>query len=89
MPLGRPKEIKYDWDWMEHMSSWSPLTTLIYWVKTQIPWNTEAVLEVSKEVGLEGNTERTKYVVMSHHQNAGQNDNVMRANKTFSYRAKL
>jgi hypothetical protein len=27
----------------------------------------------SKEVGLEINTEKTKYMLLSHHQNAGQN----------------
>jgi len=34
-------------------------------------------------VGLEVNTEKTKYMVMSHHQNAGQNHNLLTANKTF------
>jgi hypothetical protein len=33
---------------------------------------TEAILEASKEVGLEVNTEETKNMVMSGHQNAGQ-----------------
>jgi hypothetical protein len=33
--------------------------------------NTEALLEASREVGLEVNTEKTEYVVMSRHQNAG------------------
>jgi len=32
--------------------------------------NTEALLEASREVGLEVNTEKTKYMFMSHHQNA-------------------
>jgi hypothetical protein len=30
-----------------------------------------ALLQARKEVGLEVNTEKTKYMVMSHHQNAG------------------
>jgi hypothetical protein len=34
--------------------------------------NTEALLIVSKEIGLEVNAEKTKYVVMSRDQNAGQ-----------------
>jgi hypothetical protein len=37
--------------------------------------NKEALLEAIREVGLEVDTERTKYVVMSHHQNEGQNHN--------------
>jgi len=41
--------------------------------------NTEALLEASREAGLEANTEKTKYIVRSHHQNAGQNHNLLSA----------
>jgi hypothetical protein len=34
--------------------------------------NTEALLDASKEVGLEVNPEKTKYVLMSHSQTIGQ-----------------
>lgn len=34
--------------------------------------NTETVLRASKEAGLQVNTEKTKYMLMSHHQTAGQ-----------------
>jgi hypothetical protein len=34
--------------------------------------NTEALLIASKEIGLEVNAEKTKYMVMSRDQNAGQ-----------------
>jgi hypothetical protein len=44
---------------------------------------TEALLQASREHGLEVNTEETKYMVMSHHQNAGQNHNLPIANKSF------
>jgi len=40
---------------------------LIYWVKT-IKKNTEAWLQASREVGLEVNTEKTRYILMSCHQ---------------------
>jgi hypothetical protein len=43
--------------------------------------NTDALLEASKEVGLEINTERTRYMVRSHHQNAGQNHILKPTNK--------
>jgi hypothetical protein len=33
--------------------------------------NTEAVIDASKEVGLEVNTENTKYILLSHQQNSG------------------
>jgi hypothetical protein len=43
----------------------------------------KVLLEASWEVGLEVNTEQTKFMVMFHHQNAGQNHNLMIANKSF------
>jgi hypothetical protein len=33
--------------------------------------NMETLIDASKEVGLEVNTEKTKYMLLSHHQNAG------------------
>jgi hypothetical protein len=39
--------------------------------------------ETEGEDGLEVNTEKTKYVVMSHHQIARENHNVFLANKSF------
>jgi hypothetical protein len=35
--------------------------------------NTETLLEASRDVGLEINAEKTKYMIMSHHPNSGQN----------------
>jgi hypothetical protein len=34
--------------------------------------NTETLIDTSKEVGLEVNTKKTKYMLLSRHQNAGQ-----------------
>jgi ABC-type siderophore export system fused ATPase/permease subunit len=34
--------------------------------------NMETLIDASKEVGLEVNTEKTKYMLLSRHQNAGQ-----------------
>jgi hypothetical protein len=34
--------------------------------------NTQTLLQAGREVHLEVNTETTKYMLMSHHQNAGQ-----------------
>jgi hypothetical protein len=34
--------------------------------------NTEALIDATKEVGLEVNTEKTKYMLLSRRQNAGQ-----------------
>jgi hypothetical protein len=33
--------------------------------------NTETLIDASKEVGLEANAEKTKYMLLSCHQNAG------------------
>jgi hypothetical protein len=45
--------------------------------------NTEALVVTSKEIGLEVNAEKTKYMVMSRDQNAGQNHNIKIDNKPF------
>jgi hypothetical protein len=34
--------------------------------------NTQTLIDASKEIGLEVNTEKTKYMSLSHHQNTGQ-----------------
>jgi len=39
--------------------------------------------EASREAGREINAEKTKHMVMSRHQNAGQNHNLLTANKSF------
>jgi hypothetical protein len=44
--------------------------------------NTEALVVASKEIGLEVNAEKTKYMVMSRNQNAGQNHNIKIDNKS-------
>jgi hypothetical protein len=38
--------------------------------------NTETLIEAGKEVGLEINVEKTKYMLLSCHQNVGQNQNI-------------
>jgi hypothetical protein len=45
--------------------------------------NTEALLDASREVGLEVNTEKTKYMLMSHYQVAGKKHSIKIANKSF------
>jgi hypothetical protein len=45
--------------------------------------NTEALVIASKERGLEVNTEKTMYMVMSRDENAGQNGYIQMGNKSF------
>jgi hypothetical protein len=45
--------------------------------------NTDILYEASKEVGLEVNAEKTRYVLLSHHQNAKQNRHIKIANRLF------
>jgi hypothetical protein len=43
---------------------------------------TEALTNASKKVGLEVNTKKVKYMLLSRHQNAGQNRNIKTANRS-------
>jgi hypothetical protein len=45
--------------------------------------NTETLIDASKAVGLEINVENTKYMLLSRHQNAGQNRDIKLANRSF------
>jgi hypothetical protein len=45
--------------------------------------NTETLLEATKDIGLEINAEKTKYMIMSRHPNSGQNQNIRMANESF------
>jgi hypothetical protein len=45
--------------------------------------DTEALLDASKEVGLEANLERTKYILMSRSQKIGQKHSIKIANMSF------
>jgi hypothetical protein len=43
----------------------------------------EPLTDASKEVGLEVNAEKTKYMLLSRHQNAGQNHDINVSNRCF------
>jgi hypothetical protein len=45
--------------------------------------NTETLLEDSRDAGLEINTEKTMYVIMSRHPNSGQTQNIRIADESF------
>jgi hypothetical protein len=45
--------------------------------------NTETLLEARRHVGLEIHAEKTKYMIMSPHQNSGQHHEIKTANESF------
>jgi len=70
---------------MEHVSFWSMLNILtsILCENITVRKNTEALLEASREAGLEVNKRKLLYIVMSRQQNAEQNRNLLIAKKSF------
>jgi hypothetical protein len=51
--------------------------------------NTEILVDARKEVCLDENTEETKYMLLSRHQNAGQNCYIKIANRSFEHVAQF
>jgi hypothetical protein len=45
--------------------------------------NSETLLEANRDVGLEINAEKTKYMIMSFHPNSEQNQNIRIVNESF------
>jgi hypothetical protein len=45
--------------------------------------NTEALVAATKEIGLEVNADKTKYMIMSRDQNAGRNHSIKTDNSSF------
>jgi hypothetical protein len=50
--------------------------------------NKETLLEASRDIGIEINAEKTKYMIMSRHPNSGQDQNIRMANELFENEAK-
>jgi hypothetical protein len=61
------------------------LSDSIYTIKE----NTETLLEASRDIGLEINAEKTKYMIMYRHPNSGQNQTIRTANESSEKVAKF
>jgi hypothetical protein len=57
--------------------------------KNTIKENKETLLQASRDVGIEINAEKTKYMIMSHHPNSEQNQNIRIVNELFENVAKF
>jgi hypothetical protein len=76
---------------MEHISFW-PIADDVNIVGENIDTkqrNTKALLDASKEVGLEVNPEKTKYILVSRCQKAGQRQSIKIGNRSFESVAKF
>jgi hypothetical protein len=51
--------------------------------------NSETLLEATRDIGVEINVEKTKYMIMSLHLNSGQNENIRTAHELFEKVAKF
>ena len=70
------------WNWVVHISICFML--IIYWGRSigTVKKNTEALVVASKEIGLEVNADKTKYMVMSWDQNVGRSYNIKTDNSS-------
>jgi hypothetical protein len=64
-----------------HLLAYADDVNLLGDNKDTIRRNKETLIDASKEVGLEINVEKTKYILLSRHQNAGQNPDIEIANR--------
>jgi hypothetical protein len=69
-------------NWTHHLLAYDDVNLLGDNIDT-INKNTETLIDASKEVGLEANIEKTKYMLVSRDQNAGQNREIKTGNSSF------
>jgi hypothetical protein len=73
MPLGRSMKTKFDFNGTHELLAYADDVNLLGDNIDIIKKNTETLTDDSNETGLEINVQKTKQMLLSHYQNAGQN----------------
>jgi hypothetical protein len=85
------RSVQENWEGLKLNGTHHLLMMLIKWEKTKLPYRkkTEALLDASKEVGLEVNPGKAKYISMSQCKKAGQKHIIQIANRSSEGDAKF
>jgi hypothetical protein len=76
--------VRFSQHWHLRVLSCRVIQGILYlYTKCNVKENTKTLIDVSKEVGLEINVDKTKYMLVSRHQNVGQNQDIKIANRSF------
>jgi hypothetical protein len=76
-------QVSLELNWTHQLSIYTDDVNLLGDSVNTIKENSETLLEVSMDIGLEINAEKTKYMIMSCHPDSGQNQNIRIANESF------
>jgi hypothetical protein len=84
MPLGRSRKTRWDkLNGTHQLLAYADDVNLLGDNIDTINKNMETLIDASKEVGLGINVDKTKYMLLSHHQKVGQNWDLKIANRSF------
>jgi hypothetical protein len=74
-------QVALKWDETHHLLSYADDVNLLGDNTDKVKKKTGTLTDASKEIGLEINVEKTNYMLVSHHQAAGNNGDIKIANK--------
>jgi hypothetical protein len=89
MPLRRSRKTRWDRNGTHQLLIYADDVNLLGDNIDIINKNTRTLIDASKEVGLEVNAEKTKYMLLSHHQNEVKNHDIKIVNRSFEKVAQL
>jgi hypothetical protein len=90
MPSGSPRnEIGFELNGTHQLLVYADDENLLGDSLNTVRENSDTLLEASRDIGLEINAEKTKYMIMSRYPNSGQNQNIRIANESFDKVAKF